>query len=129
VKLILIESLTTLALLYLLLTFLIDHGEELVLKVVSSKNYGGSKISLIVAYWPGTVALGIILNFLFAVISYLTYFRFRSVQQNYYAISIIIGEALRIVNSASPILSFFLCCANTIGTTIRTPPIGEAERT
>jgi hypothetical protein len=33
------------------------------LKVVSSENKGGSKIAPIVAYWLGTVALGIILNF------------------------------------------------------------------
>jgi hypothetical protein len=32
------------------------------LKVVSSDNYGGSKIAPIVGFWPGTVALGIILN-------------------------------------------------------------------
>jgi hypothetical protein len=34
-----------------------------ILKVVSSENYGGSKIAPIVAYWPETVGLGIILNF------------------------------------------------------------------
>jgi hypothetical protein len=40
------------------------------LKVVSSENQGGSKIAVIVRYWSGTVALGIILNFNFAVVSY-----------------------------------------------------------
>jgi hypothetical protein len=30
---------------------------------------------------------------------------------------------------ASPILSVFLCSANTIGSAIRAPPIGEAHRT
>jgi hypothetical protein len=39
------------------------------------------------------------------------------------------GEALRIANCALPILSFFFCCANTIGASIRIPPIGEAQLT
>jgi hypothetical protein len=45
------------------------------------------------------------------------------------AISITIGVALRTVIRASPVLSFSLCCANTIGAAIRTPLIGEAKRT
>ncbi len=40
-----------------------------------------------------------------------------------------IGEALRIVVRASPILSVSLCSANTIGPAIRAPPIGEAQQT
>ncbi len=38
------------------------------------------------------------------------------------------GEELRMVIRASPILSFSLCCANIIGPAIRAPPIGEAQR-
>jgi hypothetical protein len=38
-------------------------------------------------------------------------------------------SALRIVIRASPILSFSFCCTNTIGAAIRTPLIGEAQRT
>jgi hypothetical protein len=44
------------------------------------------------------------------------------------AISITIGEALQLVVRASPILSVRLCSANTIGTAIRVPLIGEAQR-
>jgi hypothetical protein len=62
------------------------------------------------------------------VIANKTYFRFRSVQQNVLAISISIGEALRLVVRASPILLFPLCSANTIGPVIRSPLIGEAQR-
>jgi hypothetical protein len=40
-------------------------------KVVSSGgNKGGSKIASIIGFWPGTVALGIILNDYFAIVSY-----------------------------------------------------------
>jgi hypothetical protein len=42
-----------------------QYHEAVSLKVVSSENYGRSKIAPIVTYWPGTVALGIILNFFF----------------------------------------------------------------
>ncbi len=99
-----------------------------VLKVVSSENYGGSKMAPIVGFWPGTVALGIIFKFWFPVGSYWTYFRSRSVQQNLLAISIPIGEALRLVVCASPILLFPLCSTNTIGPAICSPLIGEAQR-
>jgi hypothetical protein len=43
-------------------------------------------------------------------------------------ISITIEEALRIVVRASPILSFPLSIANTIGPAIHSPLIGEAQR-
>jgi hypothetical protein len=42
--------------------------------------------------------------------------------------SITIGKALQIVVCALPIVLLPLCCANTIGPVIRTPPIGEAQR-
>ncbi len=51
-----------------------------------------------------------------------------SVQRNQQAISVTIGEARRIDVRASPILSFPLCCANTIVAAIRTQPVGEAQR-
>ncbi len=53
---------------------------------------------------------------------------FWSVQRNKQVIFITIGEALQIVVRASPILSFSLCCPNTIGAVIRTSPKGEAQR-
>ncbi len=43
-------------------------------------------------------------------------------------ISVTIGEALRTDVSAVPILSFPLCCANTIGPAIRVPIIGDVQR-
>jgi hypothetical protein len=67
---------------FLNIPFLIFDNPSKGLKVVSSENWGGSKIAPIVGYWPGTVALGIILIFKFAVVSYWTYFRFRSVKRN-----------------------------------------------
>ncbi len=78
----------------------------------------------IVGYWPGSVALGIILIFYFAVVSQLTYFHFLVTT----ASSITNGEARRMDVCAWPILSCSLCCANTIGAAIRTPLIGEAQR-
>ncbi len=52
------------------------------LKVVSSKNYGGSKLVFIDGYGPGTVALDIVLSFKLASILFIAYFRFRSVLPN-----------------------------------------------
>jgi hypothetical protein len=42
--------------------------------------------------------------------------------------SITIGEARRTGVRASPILSFPLCCTNTIDAAIRTPLIGELAK-
>jgi hypothetical protein len=53
---------------------------------------------------------------------------FRSVQQNKQVIFITIGEALRIVVRALPILSFSLCCTNTTGAVIRISPEGDGQR-
>jgi hypothetical protein len=40
----------------------------------------------------------------------------------------ITGEARQIDVRAPPILSFPLCCANTIGSAIRTPPVGKVQQ-
>ncbi len=48
--------------------------------------------------------------------------------KNLLAVSITIGEALRLAVRASPVLLFPLCSANTIGPAIRSPLIGELQR-
>jgi hypothetical protein len=52
------------------------------LKVVSSENFGGSKLVLIDGYRPRTVALDNILSLKVASILFWAFFRFRSVLPN-----------------------------------------------
>jgi hypothetical protein len=74
------------------------------------------------------VALGIILNFLIRRCLILNTFLFPVSAAKLLGYSITIGKALQIVICALPILSFSLCCANTIGPAVRTLPIGKAHR-
>jgi hypothetical protein len=69
---------------------------------------------------------GLILNFLIRRRLVLNTFLFPVSTAKLWASSITISEALQMVIRASPILSFSLCCANTIGAAIRTLLIGEA---
>jgi hypothetical protein len=75
----------------------------------------------IVGYWPGTVALGIVLVFLIRHCLVLNIFLFPV------RTAIIIGKARRGGVRGLPIRLLPFCSANTIGAAIHTLPIGEAQ--
>jgi hypothetical protein len=94
------------------------------LKVVSSENYGGSKIGPFAGYWPGTWCWA-----LFKIFSSPSSL-IEHISVSGQLIGAFCNNRRRAVNRccAAPILLFPLCCATTIGPAIRTLPIGEAQQ-